>query len=88
MNFEYPYAFLLWIPIWVWSFVYYKNKMHLRKMEVRLPGRREGAFSKFESFGKFLPVLRPIAISLVVVALAGPGKKTPFFRMRRKESIS
>lgn len=52
--------------------------MHLRKMEVRLPGRREGAFSKFESFGKFLPVLRPIAISLVVVALAGPGKKTTF----------
>ncbi|WP_078124343.1 VWA domain-containing protein BatA [Leptospira alexanderi] len=78
MSFEYPYAFLLWIPIWVWAFVYYKNKMYLRKMEVRLPGRREGALSKLEDFGKFLPLLRPIAISLVVVALAGPGKKTTF----------
>ncbi|PJZ30342.1 VWA domain-containing protein BatA [Leptospira kmetyi] len=78
MNFEYPYALFLLAPVWIWTFVYYKNKMYLRRMEVRLPGRREGVLSKFENLGIFLPLLRPIAISLIVVALAGPGKKTSF----------
>ncbi|MCG6169818.1 VWA domain-containing protein BatA [Leptospira sanjuanensis] len=78
MNFEYPYAFLLLIPVWVWAFIYYKNGMYLRRMEIRLPGRREGVFSGLETFGKLLPFLRPISISLLIVALAGPGKKTTF----------
>ncbi|RHX78503.1 aerotolerance regulator BatA [Leptospira yasudae] len=78
MNFEYPYAFFLLIPVWVWAFIYYKNGMYLRKMEIRLPGRREGALSGLETFGKLLPFLRPISISLLIVALAGPGKKTTF----------
>ncbi|WP_061247127.1 VWA domain-containing protein BatA [Leptospira noguchii] len=78
MNFEYPYALLLLIPVWAWAFVYYKNKMYLRRMEIRFPGRREGVFSKLEHLGKFLPILRPIAISLMIISLSGPGKKTTF----------
>ncbi|EQA78490.1 VWA domain-containing protein BatA [Leptospira alstonii] len=86
MNFEYPYALLLLIPVWIWAFIYYKNKMYLRRMEIRLPGRREGVLSGFENFGKFLPFLKPITISLMIVALAGPGKKT-FFLPDEKEGV-
>lgn len=78
MNFEYPYALLFLVPIWIWTFVYYKRRMYLQRMEIRLPGRRQGSFSKLETFGILLPILRPIAISFLVVALAGPGKKVTF----------
>ncbi|XDD52494.1 VWA domain-containing protein [Leptospira sp. WS92.C1] len=78
MNLEYPYALLLLIPVWVWAIVYYKNKMYLLRMEVRLPGRRGGDFSGLERIGLFLPILRPIAISFLIIAFAGPGKKVSF----------
>ncbi|EKN90031.1 PF06707 family protein [Leptospira interrogans str. 2003000735] len=78
MNFQYPYALLLLIPVWIWAFIYYKNKIYLKKMEIRFPGRRESTFSKFENLGKFLPILRPIAISLMILSLSGPGKKITF----------
>ncbi|RHX84104.1 VWA domain-containing protein BatA [Leptospira stimsonii] len=78
MNFEYPYALLILAPVWIWTLVYYKNKMYLHKMEVRLPGRRESSLSKLEKFGVLLPLLRPLTISFLIVALAGPGKKATF----------
>ncbi|MBM9502284.1 VWA domain-containing protein [Leptospira sp. 201903071] len=78
MNFEYPYAFLFFAPVWIWTLIYYQRRMYLRRMEVRLPGRRTGSFSKMERFGILLPLLRPIALSFLIVALAGPGKKTTF----------
>ncbi|EMF45022.1 hypothetical protein LEP1GSC148_0096 [Leptospira interrogans serovar Canicola str. LT1962] len=31
MNFQYPYALLLLIPVWIWAFIYYKNKIYLKK---------------------------------------------------------
>ncbi|MDV6236407.1 VWA domain-containing protein [Leptospira ellisii] len=78
MNLEYPYALLLLIPTWIWTIIYYKNRMYLRRLEIRLPGRRSGSLSSLERFGKLLPLLRPITISFLVVALAGPGKKVTF----------
>ncbi|RHX89310.1 VWA domain-containing protein BatA [Leptospira stimsonii] len=78
MNFEYPYALLILAPVWIWTLVYYKNKMYLHRMEARLPGRRESSLSKLEKFGVLLPLLRPLAISFLIVALAGPGKKVTF----------
>ncbi|AOP36228.1 aerotolerance regulator BatA [Leptospira tipperaryensis] len=78
MNFEYPYALLFLAPIWIWAFIYYQRRMYLQRMEVRLPGRRQGSFSKLERLGVLLPLLRPVALTFLVVALAGPGKKVTF----------
>ncbi|MBM9578064.1 VWA domain-containing protein [Leptospira sp. 201903070] len=78
MNFEYPYALLFFVPVWVWTLIYYQRRMYLQRMEVRLPGRRTGSFSKLERFGILLPLFRPIALSFLIVALAGPGKKVTF----------
>ncbi|TGK20146.1 VWA domain-containing protein [Leptospira fluminis] len=78
-EWESPLYLFLLVPIWLWTAFSYWNGRPALRAELRMPGdtvRRKKGISKFLS--QTFPLLRPIALSLLVIALAGPGKTYRF----------
>ncbi|PJZ70937.1 aerotolerance regulator BatA [Leptospira perolatii] len=80
------YLFIL-IPIWLWTaYSYWKGEPSL-SFRIRFPGAKPESKDRiFEFFQYAVPLLRPIALSLIVVSLSGPGK-TYRFLPRETEGV-
>ncbi|TGK03876.1 VWA domain-containing protein [Leptospira semungkisensis] len=78
-EWEAPLYLLLLVPIWIWTLYSYWKKDPALSLQLRIPGEKpSGAGAVLEWSSRYFPLLRPIALSLFVIALAGPGKKYRF----------
>ncbi len=78
-DWETPLYLLLLLPIWVWTFFSYWKKTPALSIDLRIPGSgKEEDRNIREILSKFFPLLRPLVLSLFVIALAGPGKNYRF----------
>ncbi|PJZ48799.1 VWA domain-containing protein BatA [Leptospira saintgironsiae] len=78
-EWESPYYLFLIFPIWIWTFYsYWKNEPALG-IELRIPGKVQSeTFSIKRFLSSVAPLVRPIVLTLFVIAVAGPGKRYRF----------
>lgn len=84
-DWEAPYYLLLLLPIWIWTvYSFWKGNSAL-SYDLRLPGSgKEESKNLKEILSGYFPFIRPIALSLFVIALAGPGRSYRFLPDERQ----
>lgn len=84
-DWEAPLYLLLLIPVWAWVAYSYWKKNPALGYSLRIPG--SGKFKKKgpkEIASGLFPLLRPLTLSLFILALAGPGKNYRFLPDEKK----